>query len=205
MLRWLRWSLWSLVVLLVACTVLLTLRARHESAARAATTARALPEFRLLERDGRSVTRRDLLGKVTVVTFIFTRCTDSCPLQTARMAQLQRELADEPDLRLVSVTVDPEHDTPAVLAAYAARVGADPRRWLFLTGQAQDVWRFMGDALSLPAPAGSAAGRGGITHTGGLLLVGRDGVVRGFFGGQDSESWRAMREETLALLHEGPP
>ena len=76
----------------------------------------------------------DLRGKVWIANFIYTHCTDTCPLQSAQMARLQEELKTEPDFRLVSITVDPEQDTPETLTEYATRFGADRERWLFLTG-----------------------------------------------------------------------
>lgn len=95
----------------------------------------AVPEFSLIERSGARVSRADLLGKVWVTNFIYTHCPDTCPLQTAHMARLQKDFSSEKDFRLVSVTVDPERDTPEVLKEYANRFRADPERWLFLTGK----------------------------------------------------------------------
>jgi len=93
-----------------------------------------VPGFSLIQRDGRQVTLADLRGKVWIANFIYTHCTDTCPLQSAQMARLQEELKSEPDFRLVSITVDPEQDTPETLTEYATRFGADRERWLFLTG-----------------------------------------------------------------------
>jgi cytochrome oxidase Cu insertion factor (SCO1/SenC/PrrC family) len=87
-----------------------------------------VPDFALTERSGRPVTRADLHGKVWLATFIYTQCTETCPLQSARVARLQTEFAAEPDLVFVSITVDPARDTPAALAVYAERYGADPIR-----------------------------------------------------------------------------
>lgn len=94
----------------------------------------SIPDFSLTERSGQPVGRSDLRGKVWIANFIFTHCPDTCPLQSGQMARLQTEFAGDADVRLVSITVDPERDTPAVLARYADRLGALPGRWLFLTG-----------------------------------------------------------------------
>ncbi len=99
-----------------------------------------VPDFWLIQRDGRRVTLADLRGKVWVANFIYTHCTDTCPLQSAQMARLQEELKTEPDFRLVSITVDPELDTPEVLSEYANRFGADRDRWLFLTGDKRAIY-----------------------------------------------------------------
>jgi len=99
-----------------------------------------VPDFSLIERGGRRITLADLRGKVWIANFIYTHCTDTCPLQSARMARLQADLSAEPDVRLVSITVDPEQDTPEVLAEYAARFGADGDRWLFLAGEKKAIY-----------------------------------------------------------------
>ena len=86
-----------------------------------------VPPFSLIERSGRRVGRDDLLGHVSVVDFIYTECTETCPTQSLQFAQVQKEFADAPDLRLVSITVDPHHDTVEVLKRYADRYGANDR------------------------------------------------------------------------------
>ncbi|MFM8657172.1 MAG: SCO family protein [Chthoniobacterales bacterium] len=95
---------------------------------------RAVPDFTLTDQDGNTVTRDDLRGKIWIADFIFTRCKGPCPLMTARMLEMQRALLKTPDVKLVSISVDPEHDTPAVLQAYAEANFAEPGRWKFLTG-----------------------------------------------------------------------
>lgn len=113
-----------------------------------------LPDFSLIDQGRRPVTLADLRGKVWIANFIYTYCTDTCPLQSARLSKLQDDFAGERDLRLVSITVDPERDTPKVLTEYAARYGADPERWLFLTGEKQAIYALaqQGFYLSVEAP-----------------------------------------------------
>ncbi len=113
-----------------------------------------LPDFSLIERSGRHIALANLQGKVWIANFIYTHCTDTCPLQSARMAKLQDDFTGERDLRLVSITVDPARDTPKVLDEYAARFGADPDRWLFLTGEKQVIYALaqQGFHLSVEAP-----------------------------------------------------
>ena len=120
-----------------------------------------VPDFSLTERSGRAVALAGLKGKVWVANLIFTHCTDTCPLQTAEMAKLQKEFAGEKDFRLVSLTVDPERDTPEVLAGYARKFRADPERWLFLTGEKEVIYRlaqkgFRLNAVEPKAGAGKA-------------------------------------------------
>lgn len=97
--------------------------------------------FSLIDQTGRRLALADLRGKVVVLTFIFTTCTDTCPILTARLAALQAPLgaAFGPRLRFVSISVEPEVDTPELLHAYARTHGADLRGWSFLTGPAGAV------------------------------------------------------------------
>ncbi|MGQ4809311.1 hypothetical protein NKDENANG_02727 [Candidatus Entotheonellaceae bacterium PAL068K] len=108
-----------------------------------------VPDFTLIERSGRQVSKADLLGKVWVVNFMFTRCVDTCPLESRHMARLQEAFVDEPDARWVSITVDPDYDTPAALIRYAATFAAHPQRWLFLTGDKQVIYRLARQGLHL--------------------------------------------------------
>ncbi len=109
----------------------------------------SVPDFSLTGRGGRPVEGRDLRGKVWIANFIFTHCSETCPLQGSQMARLQADLAGEGDVRLVSVTVDPKRDTPKVLARYADRLGALPGRWLFLTGGKEAIYRLAREGFRL--------------------------------------------------------
>ena len=122
----------------------------------------SVPDFLLVERSGRKFERLDFLGKIWIVNFIYTRCPDSCPLQTAEMARLQADFASELDVRLVSITIDPGHDTPRVLSRYADRFRANHERWLFLTGERKAIYRFAQEGLRLPIldPRNEAGARG---------------------------------------------
>src|SRR5436309_5563203 len=97
-----------------------------------------LPEFSLTDQAGKSVTLHDLADRVWVADFIFTSCGGTCPLMTAKMRRLQDVLP--PEIRLVSITVDPARDTPETLAAYAGEQRAAGVRWLFLTGDNQALY-----------------------------------------------------------------
>ncbi|MEM1061750.1 MAG: SCO family protein [Planctomycetota bacterium] len=142
--------------------------------------------FDLTERSGEAVTRDDLLGRPFVVGFIFTRCAGPCPKVSGQMRLLQDDvLRDGPeDLRLVTVTVDPDYDAPDVLARYAENFKADPDRWLFLTGPKVEVYKLIeGSLLQFVQELEGENREPGfeVIHTTNLLLVGADGVVRDKF------------------------
>jgi len=122
----------------------------------------SVPDFTLVERSERRVTRNDLLGRVWVVNFFYATCPNTCPLQSAKMARLQQDFADEPDMRLVSISVDPKHDSPDVLRAYAQRFGAASERWLFLTGDKAAIYRLAQDGFHLSVVDPGAAPHQGV-------------------------------------------
>ena len=123
-----------------------------------------LTDFALVDASDRAFTRERLRGKVWVADFIYTRCVDTCPLQTAEMRRLQRAFSHEADFRQLSITADPKHDTGTLLEEYARKFGADRSRWFFLTGSEREIRNlaFKGFRLSYatreaaraPAPMG---------------------------------------------------
>jgi protein SCO1/2 len=100
-----------------------------------------LPNMTLLDQNGRGVNLASLKGEFVLINFVYTRCADTCPMLTAKMAQVEKKLAPElgKKVRLVSVTLDPEHDTPAQLLKYANAYGANGADWIFLTGTPAQV------------------------------------------------------------------
>src|SRR6266446_1150404 len=147
------WWLWGVCVLVTLVGVGLGLRVGFKNSAwRAGSDLPRLwevPDFALIERSGPSVTKADLLGKVWIASVIFTRCVDECPLVSSHMARLQDAFAAEPDIRLVSITVDPAYDTPEVLTRYAQSFAAQPQRWLFLTGDKATIYRLVREGFRL--------------------------------------------------------
>jgi protein SCO1 len=186
-----------------------------------------VPDFSLLECSGRPMTRVDLLGKVWVADFMYTECPDTCPLQSAQMARLHADFAGESDLRLVSISVDPGHDTPQVLAAYAARFQADPDRWLFLTGSKDAIDRLALEGFHLGVVdrgehAQRGMGTGGawlrsvsawahpvpnaerqpILHSPRFALVDRQAQIRGYYEGTDGAPLERLRKNLKIVLRE---
>ena len=147
--------------------------------------------FTLQDSAGRPVTRETLLGKPWIAGWIFTRCTGPCPRVTANMRQAHDMLAED-DVRLVTFSVDAEYDTPAVLAAYAASVGADTRRWYFLTGDPQAIRELSRTSFMLPIERSEGAPVGeSVIHRTDLTVVDAEGVVRGYYNGETREGVEA--------------
>ncbi len=144
-----------------------------------------IADFQLTERSGRTICKEDLVGHPWVVSFIFTNCAGPCFRVTSAMRRLQDEFLKDSDLRLVTITVDPERDTPAQLAKYADGFEADPERWLFLTdptGQRDKIYPLIqGSFLQRVEEAQGEMREPGyeIIHTNNVLLVDERGVVQG--------------------------
>ncbi len=162
------------------------------------------PAFTLTDQTGRPFSSDKLRGKVAVANFIYTSCTDTCPLLSVRMQALQDRLRQEGLLgtraQLLSFTVDPAHDTPEVLRAYAERHRADPRAWRFLTGPREQVVPVIVDGFFqgvVPIPATPADRQQHVDddhahdapslvmHSNRFVLIDREGRMRGFYDGLD--------------------
>ena len=176
-----------------------------------------LPDFTFTERNGQPVSKADLRGKVWVASFVFVRCTGPCPSVTATMARLQAELdlARQPDLRLVSFTVDPDRDTPGELKKYADKFHADASRWLFLTGKEADVHQLATNGFQVLAkrsPLEKPKEGQEFDHSTYLMVVDKQGRIRGRFEGfrgehdPDGQHYEAslgrLKETVGALLRE---
>ena len=134
------------------------------------------PDFDLTSQDGKRVRLADYSGKVTAVTFIFTECPDICPMLTSNMAQVQKSLGPDfgKTVAFVSITIDPETDTPPVLKEYAEAFGADLEGWAFLTGDPAALHE-VSEAYGVFAE--KAVG-GGFDHTLLTSIIDPHGVLR---------------------------
>jgi protein SCO1/2 len=164
----------------------------------------SLPDFRLTERSGRPLALADLRGRPWVADFIFTQCAGACPAMTARLARLRREIPA--DVTFVSFTVDPAHDTPEVLARYAATFRAD-ESWRFVTGAQRDLYAlsvggFKLAAIEVPPGETAAGGDGPFLHSSKFVLVDGDGVVRGYYDSTDEPAMRALVADAALLRAE---
>ncbi len=166
-----------------------------------------LPAMEFTAHDGTKVTRADFDGHVTVVDFIFTRCTSSCPRLSERMAEARKTLdADVQSgaLRFVSISVDPEHDTPEVLAKFAAVYKADAPAWRFATGPVDDLERVVvqGFRTGLTRSAKKAE-VGDIVHGEKFIIVDRKGDIRAFLSTETGHDAQAVAEEVHKLVVSG--
>ncbi len=169
----------------------------------------AAPEFELTDQTGNPFGSADLQGHVWIVNFIFTRCTATCPVQTERLVELQEHARRYPDwdrLRLLSITVDPEHDTPAQLREYAEQHHADQEHWKFLTGERADLWRISKEGFKLAvAEATAANSTSPITHSARFILVDAKSQIRGYYDSLSDEEFHNLHQDLRSVLSESVP
>jgi protein SCO1/2 len=133
------------------------------------------PEFRLTDQDGKPFALRGLRGKVAVVTFIFTTCSDTCPLLTAKLVGVQKRLGpDQSKVFFTAITVDPLNDTPPVLKKYAQAHSADLSRFSFLTGSLNEIE----DVTRRYAVFQKKQASGSVDHTFLTSIVDQGGTLR---------------------------
>ena len=146
-----------------------------------------MPDFTLTAQDGRAVRLSDYRGQLVAIDFIYTRCPlpDVCPRLSANFARLQKRLGSR--VALLSITLDPEYDTPAVLSEYARRYGADPAIWRFLTGPPDGVQTVAGHFGVVYWPEENA-----ITHTSSTALIDRDGKLAALVEGSSYTSQQLL-------------
>lgn len=143
--------------------------------------------FRMTERSGRSIGNADLAGHACAFAFVYTQCTGPCPSVSATMQKLFAKLK-HPEIRLVTVSVDPDNDTPEALLEYARAFGADPVRWLFLTGEVESTDTWIRSSFLSPIERDAAAKPGErVSHRTQIVTVDKRGRVRGFYAGESSE------------------
>ena len=150
--------------------------------------------FTLTNQDGQIITLADLSNHVWVADIIFTRCAGPCPRMTGQMKSLQQALPPASDAKLVTLTTDPDHDTPAVMKRYGEHFGADFNRWVFLTGSKREIAGLAGDSLKLSAvpvkPEDRKDDADLFIHTTIFVVVDRHAQLRGIFEtGGDGVDW----------------
>jgi protein SCO1/2 len=157
-----------------------------------------VPEFSLIAQSGQAFDGRTLDGKIWVADFFFTSCPGPCPRMSSQMHWVQKQVAELAGVSLVSFTVDPERDTPSVLAAYAQRFRADSGRWHFLTGPRAELNALDLDAFHLGNVDGT------LMHATRFALVDRHRFIRGYYGTEEGESLAPLIADIRRLVGERP-
>jgi protein SCO1/2 len=156
----------------------------------------AVPEFHLTAQDGQPFDSKALNGKIWVADFIYTTCPGPCPRMTSQMKEVQNATKKMPDVKLVSFTVDPERDTPEVLAEYAKLHRASPGRWYFLTGPSETLGWLDWTVFKLGKLDKS------LEHSTRFVLVDRRSAIRGYYDTSEAGSIAKLIDDIHALAQE---
>ena len=170
-----------------------------------------VPAFELTDQNDKKISDKDYLGKVYVVEFFFSTCPTICPKMNQSMLQLQEAFYGNPNFGLVSITIDPEHDTAAVLKEHANLLGVKHYNWHFLTGDKEYIYNLANKGFNLYAGENNKAA-GGFEHSGLFALVDKEGKIRCrkdaqgnpilYYDGLEASGVEAIKEDIKKLLEE---
>jgi len=160
-----------------------------------------VPAFILTSERHRTITQKELVGKVSIMDFIFTDCGGTCPVMTMKMGDLQKVVRNEPAIQLISVSVDPVTDTPDVLRKYADDHEAIADKWIFLTGGKDSIYALTKEGFHLGL---DIEGDNAIIHSQKFVLVDYRGEIRGYYDSDDEEAMKSLIRDALALAKKVP-
>jgi protein SCO1/2 len=160
-----------------------------------------VPPFDFVSQEGTPFSSKSLEGQLWVANFIFTRCPNICPKFTAKMGSLQDKTAGElGELKLVSFTVDPEHDTPEVLKAYGEKHRADFKRWTFVRGERSELEKVVREGMMQPMDPGDGKDLNTVVHGSYFALVDRQLRVRGVYRFTEPGAVEEVMRDAKVLL-----
>ncbi len=165
------------------------------------TTFHSIPGFSFINQDGDTVTEKDVEGSVYVTDFFFTTCHSICPIMSNQMERIATHFKGNPEVKFLSHTVDPEIDTVQQLKEYALKHNADPKQWMFLTGEKKALYGIARTGYLLNAEEGDG-GPDDFIHTQNFALIDKDKRIRGFYDGTDSTEMNQLIKDIDLLLKE---
>lgn len=157
-----------------------------------------IPEFAFYNQDSVLITNSALAGKVYVTDFFFTSCPTICPVMKGQMLRVYEKYKSNPNVLLVSHTIDPRHDTVATLKRYSEKLGVDASKWHFLTGDQEVIYSLAYDYMVSAAEDSTAPG--GYIHSGAFILIDQKGFIRGYYDGTQEIDVDALLVDIDRLL-----
>ena len=164
------------------------------------TIYHTIPDFAFLNQDSQRVTQETVAGKVYVTDFFFTSCPTICPKMKSQMLRVYEAFKDNPDIVLLSHSIDPAHDTVAVLKDYSERLGIETAKWHLLTGDKDSIYTIAEQYLA--AAREDAGAEGGFTHSGDFYLIDQQRRIRGHYNGTLEEDVDRLIKDIPVLLKE---
>ena len=195
------WKATLIAIPIVTLLLLIWLRQLEVHALRQRTVSSygSVPEFTLINQDGKNFGSTDLRGKIWIADFVYTLCPGPCPMIGSRMSELQKPF-EKTDVHLVSFSVDPAKDTPQVLRGYAEKLQAESGRWDFLTGQQSTIYNLSRNGFKLAV----GEEKGVPVHSTRMILVDRHGDIRGYYDAVEADAVTKLVADTMHLLREQP-
>lgn len=160
-----------------------------------------IPNFTFINQYGQPVTQQDFAGKIYVADFFFTTCPTICPVMKKNMLQVYKAYQDTPDVRILSHSIDPEHDTPTVLKEYADDIGIKGSFWQFVTGDRDKIYE-IGEQHYLVTTKKDSTAPGGYIHSGAFLLIDKEKHIRGMYDGTTEEGTKKLIDDVQTLRAE---
>jgi len=159
-----------------------------------------IPDFSFVDQDSQRVTQETVAGKVYVSDFFFTSCPTICPKMKSQMLRVYEAYKDNPNVVLLSHSIDPTHDTVAVLKDYADRLGIETAKWHLLTGDKDSIYDIAGNYLA--AAREDEGAEGGFSHSGDFYLIDQQRRIRGHYNGTLEEDVDRLIKDIPKLLSE---
>lgn len=159
-----------------------------------------IPDFSFVSQDSSLMGRDEMEGKITVVDFFFTSCPSICPIMSSEMERVQDAFRNEDAVQIYSISIDPDYDTPSVLAEYADKHEAFPDKWFFLNGPREETYDLVRCGFALPIVDGHD-NPDEFSHSDKFILVDEKGRIRGYYSGTEREGVDKLILEAKILLH----
>ena len=166
------------------------------------TIYHTIGNFRLVNQDSALITNKTLRGKIYVADFFFTSCRTICPIMKTQMHRVYESLENDPEVLLVSHTIDPEHDTVALLHDYAERLDVKSNKWYFLTGSKDSIY-YLAQTSYFATAMEDVSEPDGFIHSGAFLLIDKKGRIRGKYDGTKEEEVNQLLKDIETLKREG--
>ena len=202
--------MWSVLLLLASCqsTDRLPILGQKELITKTVngktvtdSVEHSIPDFQFVSQDGDTVSARTMAGKIYVADFFFTTCPTICPKMKTQLKRVYDRFKGNPNVMLLSHTIDPTHDSVAVLREFAQSLGVEGKQWLFVTGDKEKIYD-IGQNSYMVSAAEDASAPGGVVHSGAFILVDTKKHIRGIYDGTTAEGVDKLMADMDKVLAE---
>lgn len=174
---------------------------RKEVKAEGDTIFHKIADYKFVNQDSAVVTPATFEDKIYVADFFFTSCPTICPIMKTQMLRVYEKYKDNPEVMILSHSIDPKHDTVAVLKEFSERLGVSSDKWHFITGDKEDIFK-IGQTSYMVTAMDDATAPGGYLHSGAFILVDKERRVRGLYDGTLDDQVDKLMVDMDKLLRE---